>query len=89
MEFIHTTDIKKKMEEAKIGYGSLVDPWIGDSKHDEAEKQAERAGVGQGGLRELGKYEWPRWTGWMGDGRWQGVLFGEWLWNAAWTCKAR
>lgn len=35
MDFIHTTGVGKMTEEAKIGYGPLAVPWVGDAGHDE------------------------------------------------------
>lgn len=34
LEYIHTTDVGKMTEEAKIGNGPLASPWVGDAGHD-------------------------------------------------------
>lgn len=35
LEFIDTMEVGNMTEEAKIGYGLLVEPWVGDAGHDE------------------------------------------------------
>lgn len=35
LEFIHITGVGKMTEEAKVGYGPLVEQWAGDARHEE------------------------------------------------------